>query len=295
MSQVVFITGGAMGIGAATARALHARGAKVALFDLNAEAVQRSAAEIGPDCLALAGSVGSLAELEQAMARTRQAFGRIDAVFANAGIARVNPVVAMTEAEWASVIDVNLTGVWRTLKAATPHLLASQGYVLVTSSAAASVCLPLAAHYTASKAGVLNLAEAYRSEMAGFGIEVGTLHPMFIRTAMVQEQVWGTDKGRRLAAQSKLLFMDFPLPWVAERAARMIVGRKRRATVPGVHLPVVWFPRAINWLANLLAFRPRPMKAVMLDVAAAELQAAPAGPVGRARLTEGARIHEQAR
>lgn len=274
MSKVVFITGGGMGIGAAAAKALHARGAKIALFDMNEQALRQTAAEIGADCLALVGSVGSLAELEQAMARTQQAFGRIDAVFANAGIARVNPIVSMPEEEWASVIDVNLSGVWRTLKAATPHLLASQGYALVTSSAAASVCLPLAAHYTASKAGVLNLAEAYRSEMRGFGIEVGTLHPMFIRTAMVKEQVWGTDKGRRLAAQSKLLFMDFPLQWVAERAARMILKRQRRATVPGVHLPLVWFPRAINWLANLMAFRPRGMKSLMLELAQHELQPA---------------------
>ena len=277
MSKVVFITGGGMGIGAAVAKALHARGAKVALFDMNAQALQQTAAEIGPDCLTLVGSVGSLAELEQAMVRAQQAFGRIDAVFANAGIARVNPIVSMPEEEWAQVIDVNLTGVWRTLKAATPHLLASQGYALVTSSAAASVCLPLAAHYTASKAGVLNLAEAYRSEMRGFGIEVGTLHPMFVRTAMVKDQVWGTDKGRRLAAQSKLLFMDFPLQWVANSAAHMIFKRKRRATVPGVHLPVLWFPRAINWLANLVAFRPASMRAVMLDVAADDLPPACVG------------------
>ena len=274
MSKVVFITGAGMGIGAATAKALHARGARLALFDLNEQALQQTAAEIGADCLCLAGDVGRLADLEQAMARTQQAFGRIDAVFANAGIARINPVVSMSEEEWSRVIDVNLTGVWRTLKAATPHLLASRGYVLVTSSAAASVCLPLGAHYSASKAGVLNLAEAYRSEMRGFGIEVGTLHPMFVRTAMVRDEVWGSEKGRRLASQSKLLFMDFPLPWVAERAARMIHGRRRRATVPGVHLPLVWFPRAVNALVNLLAFRAGGMKALMLEVAHEELQVA---------------------
>ena len=272
MSKVVFITGAGMGIGAATAKALHARGARLALFDLNEQALQQTAAEIGADCLCLAGDVGRLADLEQAMARTQQAFGRIDAVFANAGIARINPVVSMSEEEWSRVIDVNLTGVWRTLKAATPHLLASRGYVLVTSSAAASVCLPLGAHYSASKAGVLNLAEAYRSEMRGFGIEVGTLHPMFVRTAMVRDEVWGSEKGRRLASQSKLLFMDFPLPWVAERAARMIQGRRRRATVPGIHLPLVWFPRAVNALVNLLAFRAGGMKALMLDVAREDLQ-----------------------
>lgn len=287
MHQVVFITGAAMGIGAATAKLLHARGAKLALFDLNAQALQRTAAEIGADCLCLSGDVGRLADLEQAMARTQQHFGRIDAVFANAGIARINPIVSMDEAEWARVIDVNLSGVWRTLKAATPHLLASRGYVLVTSSAAASVCLPLGAHYSASKAGVLNLAEAYRTEMRGFGIEVGTLHPMFVRTAMVNDQVWGTAQGRRLAAQSKLLFMDFPLSWVARRAVRMIERRRRRATVPAVHLPLLWFPRAANALANLMAFRPAGMKAVMQDVAGEAVQAGPAADIARAAPAKG--------
>lgn len=282
MSKVVFITGAGMGIGAATARVLHERGAKLALFDRNAAALDEVAAELGPNCLALVGDVGRLADLEQAMAATQATFGRIDAVFANAGIARINPIVSMTEDEWSRVIDVNLTGVWRTLKAATPYLLASQGYALVTSSASSSVCLPLASHYTASKAGVLNLAEAYRTEMHGFGIEVGTLHPMFVRTAMVNDAVWGNPKGRALAGRSKLLFMDFPLHWVANAAARMIFKRQRRATVPGVHRPLLWFPRAINALATLLAFRAAKMKALMLDLAGEDLQGhrpsiAPAG------------------
>jgi NAD(P)-dependent dehydrogenase (short-subunit alcohol dehydrogenase family) len=183
MNPVVFITGAAMGIGAATAKLLHARGAKRALFDVHEQALRKTAAEIGADGLCLAGDVGRLADLEPAMARTQRQFGRLDAVFANAGIARMNPIVSMDEAEWSRVIDVDRGGVWRTLKAAAPHLLASRGCVLVTSPAAASVCLPLGAHDTASKAGVLNLAEAYRREMGGFGIEVGTLPPMYIRTA----------------------------------------------------------------------------------------------------------------
>jgi NAD(P)-dependent dehydrogenase (short-subunit alcohol dehydrogenase family) len=278
MTQVVFITGAGMGIGAATARVLRERGAKLALFDRNPAALHEVAAELGPDCLALVGDVGKLADLEQAMAATHAAFGRIDAVFANAGIARINPIASMTEDEWAGVIDVNLTGVWRTLKAATPYLLASRGYALVMSSASSTVCLPLASHYTASKAGVLNLAEAYRTEMHGFGIEVGTLHPMFVRTAMVNDAVWGNAKGRALASQSKLLFMDFPLHWVAKAAARMICKRQRRATVPGAHRPLLWFPRAINTLATLLAFRSAKMKQLMLSLAGADMQAGPPAP-----------------
>lgn len=202
---------------------------------------------------------------------TVKTFGQIDAVFANTGIARIAPFISISEEDWTKVIDVNVNGVWRTLKAATPHLLSSKGYVLVTSSAAASICLPLGAHYTASKAAALNLAEAYRTEMYGFGIEVGTLHPMFVKTAMVKDAIWGNDYGRRLAQQSKVMFLNFPLNWVAKKAAKMILRRKRRATVPAVHLPIIWFPRAANNLVNLIAFRRKGMRALMRDVAGAEL------------------------
>ena len=99
------------------------------------------------------------------MAETNTAFGSIDAIFANAGIAIINPVINMEESEWLKVIDTNLNGVWRTLKIASPYLLASKGYALVMSSASSTVCLPLASHYSASKSAVLNLAEAYRTEM----------------------------------------------------------------------------------------------------------------------------------
>ena len=263
MAKTVFITGGGGGIGLATARMLHEKGWNVALFDRNKEGLERAAAEMGARCLPLTGDVCRLASIEEAMARTREAFGAIDAVFANAGIANITPVLTMDEAEWLKVIDVNLNGVWRTLKAAGPHLLASKGYALVMSSASSTVCLPMASHYTASKAAVLNLAEAGRAEMYGLGVEAGTLHPMFIRTAMVEDAVWGTDLGRDLAATSKLLFLNYPLGWTANAAARMIIRRKRRATVPFTHLPVLWLPRLTNAATNLLAFRKGPMRRLM--------------------------------
>ncbi len=213
-----------------------------------------------------------MADLDAAMVKTQEKFGRIDAVFANAGIARITPLVSMSEAEWMKVIDINLNGVWRTLKAATPHLLTSKGYALVTSSASSTVCLPLATHYTSSKGAVLNLADAYRTEMRGLGIDVGTLHPMFIRTAMVEDAVWGTKNGKRLAQQSKILFLNFPLKWCASRASKMILRRQRRATVPISHLPVVWFPRAVNNLTNLIAFRKGSMRKLMLELAKDDLE-----------------------
>jgi hypothetical protein len=95
---------------------------------------------------------------------------------------------------------------------------------------------------------------------------------------MVDDQVRGTDKGRHVAAQSKLLFMALPLRWVAQRAARMIERRRRRATVPGLYRPLLWFPRAANALVSLMAFRPRGRQALMLELAPRGSAAGGTGP-----------------
>ena len=272
MNKVVFITGGGMGIGAATAKKLHDKGASVALFDINVEAMTSVQTELGERCIILEGNVCSTEDLEIGLQKTADHFGRVDAVFANAGVAKFTPFVSIDEEEWQKIVDINLNGVWRTLKAATPYLLSSKGYVLVTSSASSTICVPLASHYSSTKAAVLNLAEVFRTEMYGFGIEVGTIHPMFIRTAMVEGAVYGNPNGQRLSQQSKLMFQDFPLEWVAESAAQMILKRKRRRTVPIVHLPIIWLPRLANKVVNLIAFRKKGMRALMEELASENLK-----------------------
>ena len=195
--RIVFVTGAATGIGRATVERLHREGWSIALFDIDGPTITALAAALGPRVVAFPGSVGDLAALEAAMAETVRRFGRIDAVFANAGIARAAPVMLMEEADWLRVVDVNLNGVFRTLKAAAPHLRASRGYVLVTSSITSTVALPFGSAYVATKAAVLNLAEAFRTEMCGYGVEVGTIHPTFIRTPLVEGAIHGTEIGRR--------------------------------------------------------------------------------------------------
>src|ERR1044071_9262217 len=127
--RTVVLTGSTGGLGAALAQALRARGANLALLDLNLEA-------------------------SAAPAQAAAHFGRIDVMIANAGIDTMAPMATLDPAAFERVIDVNLTGVWRTFRAALPHVRAHRGYLLAISSTAALAHSPLQSPYTASKAGL---------------------------------------------------------------------------------------------------------------------------------------------
>src|SRR3954465_11488573 len=135
--QVVLITGGARGIGAETARRLVARGAKVVLVDLDREPLDALAAELGPSATSAIADVCSLEQMEAAVAHAVQTFGGLDVVMANAGIASYGSVLAVDPATFRHVVDVNLNGVFHTVRAALPALIERKGYVLVVSSLAA--------------------------------------------------------------------------------------------------------------------------------------------------------------
>ena len=185
--KVVFITGPARGIGAETARRLAQRGARLALVGMEPEQLQSLAAELGPEHRWYECDVTTQADLEQAVAATLEAMGRIDVVVANAGIAthgtvRVTDIDALTR-----VIDVNLVGVMRTVHATLSSLISSRGYYLLVSSAAAFTALPGMAAYAASKAGVEQFGNVLRLEGAHTGVHVGLAHMTWIDTDMVRD------------------------------------------------------------------------------------------------------------
>jgi NAD(P)-dependent dehydrogenase (short-subunit alcohol dehydrogenase family) len=186
--QVVLITGGARGIGAATARGLVRRGAKVVLVDLDREPLGALEAELGPDhAIGVIGDVCSLEQMEAAVAQGVQRFGRLDACVANAGIASYGSVLAVDPAAFRRVIDVNINGVFHTVRAALPHLIERKGYVLVVSSLAAYGAAPGLVAYAASKAGAEHFANALRPEVAHLGVKVGSAHMSWIDTPLVQD------------------------------------------------------------------------------------------------------------
>jgi NAD(P)-dependent dehydrogenase (short-subunit alcohol dehydrogenase family) len=264
MQKVVFITGAATGIGKATAEILHKQGWQLALFDVNTSALEAIRTQLGDDVAIFTGSVTDMLQLQEAVDATVELFGRIDAVWANAGIAKAMPLMLTEEDDWLRVIDVNLNGVYRTIKATAPHIKASQGYVLITSSITSALALPFASGYSATKAAVLNLADAYRTEMSAWNVEVGTIHPTFIRTPLIDKAIYEDKLGTLIRSTSNILFFEFPLSWAASTAAKMINKRKRRDTVPSMsHLPFIWLPRLSNVLMNLWAFRRPVMQKVM--------------------------------
>jgi len=234
-SQVVFITGGAHGIGAEVARRLHARGAKLVLTDVDAAALAAIAGELGGDdrVLTVVADVRDLAAMNSAAEQAVTKFGGIDTVMANAGIASYGSLLQVDPVAFQRVIDINLVGVFHTVRATLPAVIGRKGYVLIVSSLAAFAAAPGMSPYDASKAGVEHLANAVRLEVAGHGVTVGSAHMSWIDTALVR------DTKADLPSFTELLSK---LPWplnkttsVDDCAAAFVKGiehRKRRVYCP---------------------------------------------------------------
>jgi len=179
LDKVVLITGASSGIGAASARALARAGARVALFARRGEELARIAEELGGDCaLAVSGDVTSSLDIEQALARTVEKFGRIDAVFANAGIFTQGNLAEGNPDDWQRLIDVNIMGVLRVVRAVVPRFIEHRsGHILMTASIAGRGTYPSSAVYGASKAFVYALAKGLRKEVHEYGVSVGVISP----------------------------------------------------------------------------------------------------------------------
>jgi 2-keto-3-deoxy-L-fuconate dehydrogenase len=168
---VAVVTGGASGIGAATARLLQARGARVAIFDRNTDGAPEGA-------LAVSCDVADTAAVDQAVTTVVDELGALDVVVNNAGIGAVGDVSQNDDAEWARVLDVNVTGIARVTRAALPHLRRSRHAAVVnTCSAVAFVGVRQRALYSASKGAVFALTLAMAADHATEGIRVNAVAP----------------------------------------------------------------------------------------------------------------------
>ncbi len=252
--QVVLITGAARGIGAATARELAGRGAHVALVGREPEQLASLAAELGPAHSWAEADVTDQDALDAAVAATVERHDRVDAVLANAGVASYGTVRQIDPAAFARVVDVNLTGVFRTLHATLPHLVDSRGYALTMSSLAAFAPLGGLAAYCAAKAGVESLALATRQEVAHLGVGIGVCHPGWIDTDMVR----GAETDLPSFARSRQ-----KMPWPANGTTSVddcaraisdaIARRSRRVYVPrGVVAAMITKPIATSRLVERL-------------------------------------------
>ena len=184
--RTVLVTGAARGIGAESARRAAARGANVALVGLEPDELARVAEQCGVRAALFECDVTDWDALERAVEGTVERFGGIDVVMANAGIAPAGMTRSVDPRAFERTLEVNLMGVWRTVRSCLPHVIERQGYVLVVASLAAAVHGPGMSAYAASKAGAEAFADSLRVEVKHLGVDVGVAYFAFIDTDMVR-------------------------------------------------------------------------------------------------------------
>ena len=229
----VFITGPARGIGEALARKFAARGARVALAGLEPERLAALAKELGPQHVWFECDVTNQAALERAVAGTVQALGGIDVVITNAGVGSHGTVAASPADAMARVVEVNLIGTIRTVRATIEHVAARKGSYMLISSAASLATSPGLAAYAGSKAGVEQFANSFRVEVAHKGVHVATAHPSWIDTDLVRD-------ARQDMASFATLLKKLPGPFgkitpldeCADAIVEAIGKRKRKVFIP---------------------------------------------------------------
>lgn len=191
--KVAVITGGASGIGAATAKLFVSEGAKVVLVDLNEEKGKAFEAELkaqNAEALFVKANITSEEEVQNVFKQTLKTFGKVDVVFNNAGIGRVTPTEKLEFAEWRNTVSVDLDGVFLVAREAIREMLKAGGGTIVnTASMYGWIGAPGSAAYNASKAGVMNLTRSLALEYATKNIRINALAPGFIDTPIIPEEM----------------------------------------------------------------------------------------------------------
>jgi len=235
----VLITGAARGIGAATARRLHERGARVVLAGIEPDQLAEVALACG-GALAVVCDVRDRGQVDAAVEAAVQELGGLDVVVANAGVAAQLPLVGGEAEIFERTVEVNLLGAYYTLRAAGPHIAHPGGYALAISSLAAAVHPPLLGAYSASKAGVEALADALRVELASSGARVGVAYFAELDTDMTRRG-FGTQAAAAVNQGPRRQRVT-PLSAGIDAIERGIVRRSRRVVAP-------------RWVAAVLPIR----------------------------------------
>jgi SDR family mycofactocin-dependent oxidoreductase len=200
--QVAFVTGAARGQGRAHAMRLAAEGADIIAIDLcgpvsetitypsaspgELDETTHAVKATGSDILARKVDIRDLAALQHVVADGVAQFGRLDILVANAGVLSWSRLWEMSEEQWNTVIDVNLSGTWRTIRAAVPAMIdaGNGGSIIIVSSSTGIKATPGNGHYSASKHGLVGLTNALALEVGEYGIRVNSIHPYAVKTPM---------------------------------------------------------------------------------------------------------------
>lgn len=203
--RVCFITGGSSGMGYATAKLLLIEGAKVAIVARLGERLKHAAEQLdgGERLLAVGADMARVDQISSALEQTREAFGMIDVVFANAGAGQFNASEEVTEDDFDRLVDLNFKGVFFTLQKALP-LMNDGGAIIVNASWTLHRAMQAGAVYAATKAAVHNLARSFAISLGQRGIRVNSISPGFINTAQFNEESAGEQKAHAYQAQVPL-------------------------------------------------------------------------------------------
>jgi NAD(P)-dependent dehydrogenase (short-subunit alcohol dehydrogenase family) len=251
--KVALVTGAARGIGFETARQLHLRGASVAVVDVDAEQAREAAERMGPRAVGIAADVTDHAAIMGAVAETVERFGGLDVAVANAGIAQstVATVRGIPVEEWERVFEVDLLGVWRTVRAALPQVVERQGHIVVTSSAYAFFNGIFNSPYAAAKSGVESLGRSLRAELAPLGASAGVAYFGWIDTKLVQDAFERPYSDR--VQENMPAFLRKRIP-PSEAGAAVVRGIEERA--PRIFAPRWWrYVSALRGILNPLIDR----------------------------------------
>jgi NAD(P)-dependent dehydrogenase (short-subunit alcohol dehydrogenase family) len=235
--KVALVTGAARGIGFETARRLHLSGASVALVDLDRDQAREAAERIGPRAIGIGADVTDHAAIMQAVAATVERFGGLDVAVANAGIAQstVATVRGIGTEEWERVFEVDLLGVWRTVRAVLPQIVERKGHVVVIGSIYSFANGVLNSPYAVAKAGVEALGRGLRAELAPLGASAGVAYFGWVDTKLVQDGFARPHSERMQENLPRWLLKRIP---PEEAGAALVRGIEERA--PRTFAPRWW-------------------------------------------------------
>jgi (+)-trans-carveol dehydrogenase len=263
--KVAFITGAARGQGRSQAIRLAQEGADIIAVDISAQVASVPYAMATPEDLAdmvkevealdrrivaAQADVRDYAGLKQALDDGVAQLGRLDIVCSNAGISSFGSAAELDETTWQDVIDINLTGMWHTCKAAIPHLVEGGrgGSIVITSSDAGLKAYPNLAHYVSAKHGVVGLMRTLALELAPHFIRVNSLHPSTVDTGMIQNdatyRLFRPDldhPGPQELADAGTAINALPIPWLEPADisnAVLFLASDEARYITGVTLPV---------------------------------------------------------
>lgn len=261
--RVALVTGSARGIGRACAIRLAEEGANVALLDIarpiasvpyqpategDLDQTARRIRSIGRQAHIELVDVRDSEALDLAVARSTDALGPINVAVAAAGVDSWGTAWDLTDAQWQVMIDVNLTGVWRTLKSVAPQMIERRfGSIVLIGSVLSQKPNPNFAHYTAAKHGVRGLTRAFALELAPFSVRVNSVDPTAVATPMIESQAYRDQQVGHAQASIEEVELKYlrwnalPVPWIEARDvanAVLFLASDEARFITGHSLPV---------------------------------------------------------